>query len=191
MNDRGLIIATGMRYLYAGVLVGLLVVGASCRQSGAGRQNGQVTVAAAANLIEAFNFLGPEFEARTGIHAVFSFASTAQLTRQIENSAPFDVIAAADAAHVDQLDREGLLAPGSRAVYATGVLALWIPPGSKVAVARLEDLTSPDVHIIAVAKPDLAPYGHRSSLSQEPEISERPGPRNRTACIFPAFRHRD
>jgi molybdate transport system substrate-binding protein len=118
----------------------------------------EVTVAAAANLTTIFQQLGPSFEAASGIHPIFSFASTAQLTRQIENSAPFDVFAAADAEHVEQLDREHLLLPGSRAVYATGILALWIPPG-KAGIKRVEDLASPDVHVIAAAKPELAPYG--------------------------------
>src|ERR1700691_261956 len=90
----------------------------------------EVTVAAAANLNEVFQTLGPQFEAAPGVHPVFSFASTAQLAVQIENSAPFDVYAAADVQHVEQLDKKGLLLPRSRAVYATGILALWIPPGS-------------------------------------------------------------
>jgi molybdate transport system substrate-binding protein len=119
----------------------------------------EITIGAAANLSEVFQQLGPIFEKRTGIHPVFSFASTAQLARQVENGAPFDVIAAADAEHMEALDRKGLLLPGSRAVYATGVLALWIPPGSKAAITRLEDLISPGVRVIAIAKPELAPYG--------------------------------
>jgi molybdate transport system substrate-binding protein len=44
-------------------------------------------------------------------------------------------------------------------VYARGVLALWIPGGSSAVVSRLEDLTLPTVRVVAVAKPDLAPYG--------------------------------
>jgi molybdate transport system substrate-binding protein len=128
----------------------------SCRQD---RPKRTITVAAAANLTDVFQQLGPEFEAQTGIHPVFSFASTAQLARQIENSAPFDVFAAADTEHVAELDRKGLLARGSRAVYARGVLALWIPGGSKTPVSRLEDLTLPAVRVVAIAKPDLAPYG--------------------------------
>ncbi len=128
-----------------------------CRTANPARP--EVTVAAAANLTTIFQQqIGPRFEASRGIHPIFSFASTAQLTRQIENSAPFDVITAADAEHVEQLDREHLLIPDSRAVYAIGILALWIPPG-KAAIARIEDLASPDVHVIAVAKPELAPYG--------------------------------
>jgi len=118
-----------------------------------------VTVAAAANLTEVFQQIGPQFEARTGIHPVFSFASTAQLTQQIENGAPFDVFAAADATHLADLDRKGLLLAGSRVVYARGVLALWIPPGSQAHVARIQDLAASDVRFVAVAKPELAPYG--------------------------------
>src|SRR5580700_5504161 len=100
--------------------------------------------------MDVFQQIGPRFEAQTGIHPIFSFASTAQLTRQIENAAPFDVFAGADSEHAAELDQKGLLAPGSRAVYAIGILALWSPNSH---VARMEDLTSPAVHVIAIANP--------------------------------------
>ena len=119
----------------------------------------EIVVAAAANLTETFRALGPIFEGETGVHPIFSFASTAQLAQQIEYAAPFDVFAAADTLHVDQLDRKGLLVAGSRAVYAQGILALWVPPGAKASVKRMEDLTAPEVRVIAMAKPELAPYG--------------------------------
>jgi molybdate transport system substrate-binding protein len=153
-----------MKPLCVAALTGCLLAVTACRTAprGPAVARGQVTVAAAANLTEVFQRLGPVFEAHTGIHPVFSFASTAQLTQQIENGAPFDVIAAADSEHVEQLDRKGLLASGSRAVYAVGVLALWVPPGSRAAVARLEDLTRPQVRVVAVANPELAPYGEAS-----------------------------
>jgi molybdate transport system substrate-binding protein len=122
-------------------------------------QGAEITVAAAANLTEVAQTLGTEFEAQTKIHPVFSFGSTAQLTTQIENSAPFDVFLSADAEHADKLEHESLLAPASNAVYAVGVLALWIPPGGKGQVGRMEDLKSKDVQVIAVANPKLAPYG--------------------------------
>ncbi len=121
----------------------------------------RLTVAAAANLTEVAHELGAQFESRTGIQTVFSFGSTAQLTQQIENGAPFDVFLAADAQHVEQLDQKKLLAPGSRTAYADGVLALWMPSAA-TAVKGIEDLVSPDVHVIAVAKPELAPYGAAS-----------------------------
>ena len=119
----------------------------------------QLTIAAAANLTDVFEHMGPRFEADTGIHPIFSFASTAQLSRQIENAAPFDVFAAADSEHVAGLEQRGLLVAGSRAVYARGVLALWIPESGHGAVRRIQDLKLPGVRVIAIAKPDLAPYG--------------------------------
>lgn len=122
-------------------------------------QGAEITVAAAANLTAVARTLGSEFEAQTKIHPVFSFGSTAQLTAQIENSAPFDVFLSADAEHVDKLDHERMLTPGSSAVYAVGVLALWIPPGGKGQVARIEDLKAKEVQVIALANPKLAPYG--------------------------------
>ena len=119
----------------------------------------QVSVAAASNLTEVFREIGTRFEAATGIHPVFSFGATAQLTQQLENGAPFDVIAAADTEHVDALDQKGLLAAGSKAVYAIGVLALWAPPGSHANITGIADLAGHDVKVIAIAKPELAPYG--------------------------------
>ncbi len=119
----------------------------------------QITVAAAANLAEVAQALGPAFEAQTKIHPVFSLGSTAQLTTQIENSAPFDVFLAADAEHIDKLDHEKLLTPGSDAVYAVGVLALWIPPNSHAKISEITDLAGIETRVIAVANPKLAPYG--------------------------------
>jgi molybdate transport system substrate-binding protein len=118
----------------------------------------RISVAAAANLTGVAQELGSRFEAETKIHPVFSFGSTAQLTQQIENGAPFDLFLAADAEHVEQLDKKGLLVPGSRAAYAIGVLALWVPSAA-MPVKSIQDLLSPEVHVIAVAKPELAPYG--------------------------------
>ena len=116
-------------------------------------------VAAASNLTNAFEQAGARFEMETSIHVVFSFGSTAQIAQQAEHGAPFDLIAAADTEHIDALDRKGLLLPASRALYARGVLALWIPATGPALVNGLNDLTSKQVKIIALAKPELAPYG--------------------------------
>jgi molybdate transport system substrate-binding protein len=122
---------------------------------------GSIHVAAAANLTAAASKLGAECQAQTGVEAVFSYGSTAQLAAQIENGAPFDVFLAADAVHVAQLARRKVIEPGSRAIYANGVLALWIPSPA-TPVNALADLASARVRVIAVAKPELAPYGSAS-----------------------------
>jgi molybdate transport system substrate-binding protein len=137
-------------------------IAASCRSHGPenGRTNSQdLIVAAASNLTDAFAEVGPRFTGKTRIRVVFSFGATADLARQIENGAPFDVFAAADTEHVEQLERKGLLVPGTRAVYARGRLVMWLPPGSNLKIERIQDITAKAFDRIAVAKPDVAPYG--------------------------------
>jgi molybdate transport system substrate-binding protein len=143
------------------LLLFVLLCTVSCQFQAENRKNAstELVVAAASNLTEAFAEIGPAFTHETGVRVVFSFGATADLSKQIENGAPFDVFAAADTVHPDRLEREGLLAPGTRALYARGRLVLWLPPGSSLKAERIEDLTTAAFERIAVAKPDVAPYG--------------------------------
>ena len=118
-----------------------------------------IVVAAAANLSRAFEELGRKFTARAGVRVTFSFGATGELAQQIENGAPFDVFASADVRHLDKLLRNGLIRNGSRALYARGRLVLWTPPASRLRLEQVEDLTAARVSKIALAKPDIAPYG--------------------------------
>ena len=118
----------------------------------------QLVVAAAANLTEAFNELEPLFEQSSGADVVFSYGATGDLARQIENGAPFDVFAAADIAHVERLEKQGLFVDGTKAIYARGKLVAWVPSG-KNKLTRVEDVAGDEFERIAIAKPDVAPYG--------------------------------
>jgi molybdate transport system substrate-binding protein len=51
----------------------------------------EIIVAAAANLTEAFALLGERWTKTSGVRVRFSFGATADLAKQIENGAPFDV----------------------------------------------------------------------------------------------------
>ena len=119
----------------------------------------KLTVAAASNLTDVFADVGRAFKVKTGRDVIFSYGPTAELSQQIENGAPFDLFAAADLEHVDALVSKGKLTSDSRAVYALGQLALWIPDAERSGVRELRDLTKPRVRFIALAQPALAPYG--------------------------------
>ena len=119
----------------------------------------EITVATAANLIGVFDEIGDSFTRDTGIKVTLSYASTAQLAQQVENGAPFDVYAAADTEHVDGLIRKERLVPDSRAVYARGQLALWIPKGEVMDATEIAGLASPKIRFVAIANPSAAPYG--------------------------------
>lgn len=147
-------------FLFLLLISVLLIFTYGCR-SGASRTEGasEINVAAASNLTDAFNELGKEFTARTGIRVVNSFGATADLAKQIEQGAPFDVFAAADVEHVEALNSKALILSGTSAIYARGRLVLWIPPNSRASINRIEDIKQSGVERIAVAKPDVAPYG--------------------------------
>ena len=142
------------RKRYAGrQIAALLFFGFSCL----GAPQPELHVAAAANLNHALADLSAAFERQTQIHIVPTFGATAQLEQQIENGAPFDVFMAADVEHVTELAAKGATVPGTRAIYARGQLAIWAP--ERPGLTTLAGLTDPSIRIIAVAKPELAPYG--------------------------------
>jgi molybdate transport system substrate-binding protein len=118
-----------------------------------------LTVAAASDLTPAFEEIGRAFESATKTKVVYVFGSTGMLTRQIENGAPVDLFAAASVSYVDQLEKKGLIIPDTKAVYARGRIALWMPNESTLRLQGIADLARPEVMRVAIANPDHAPYG--------------------------------
>lgn len=119
----------------------------------------QITVAAAADLQYAFTDIARLFEAQTGHTVTLVFGSTGQLAQQIENGAPYDLLAAANIQYVETLADQGLIAPDSIALYARGRIVLAVNKQSGIRIARLEDLIKADISHVAIANPDHAPYG--------------------------------
>jgi molybdate transport system substrate-binding protein len=119
----------------------------------------EILVAAASDLTLAFEDIGRQFEQETGIKATFSYGSTGTLARQIENGAPVDIFAAANVEFIEQLERQGLIVPGSKALYARGRLTVWRRADSALKIERIEELAQPQIASIAIAQPEHAPYG--------------------------------
>src|SRR5215213_373557 len=119
----------------------------------------ELTVAAASDVTPAFEEIAREFESATKTKVVFVFGSTGLLTRQIENGAPVDLFAAANVSYVDHLEKEGLIIPGTKAIYARGRITLWTPNESTLRLQGIADLARPEVMRVAIANPDHAPYG--------------------------------
>ncbi|RME01068.1 MAG: molybdate ABC transporter substrate-binding protein [Deltaproteobacteria bacterium] len=114
-------------------------------------------VSAASDLTYAFAEIGEAFHRKTGIALQFNFGSTGLLAQQIAQGAPVDLFAAANRRYIEELDREGLLLPGTIAPYAQGRLVLWLRPGLPARIEALEAL--PRLGRIAIANPTHAPYG--------------------------------
>jgi molybdate transport system substrate-binding protein len=142
-------------------LVGWLVVSACSGPASSPSNPAPVTltISAASDLTRAFTEVGAAFEAATGTKVVFNFGSTGQLAQQIEQGAPVDVFAAANASYIDQLDAKGLILSDTKQRYANGRIVLWTRADSELQLERLEDLALPGVRRVAIANPDHAPYG--------------------------------
>jgi molybdate transport system substrate-binding protein len=123
------------------------------------RNDGKLHVAAAASLAPAFIELSHVFTETTGEQIVLTLSSTGALTEQIRNGAPFDVFASADEEHIDELITGGYLLPDSKVLFASGSLVLLVSLEHKDDVMRLSDLKRAEIHRVAIANPELAPYG--------------------------------
>ncbi len=136
-----------------------LILLSACNRHSPVASNKELTVAAAADLAPAFEELGREFQPTHKIKVVFSFGSSGLLAKQIENGAPMDLFAAANTDYIDQLDKQGLIVPDTRTIYARGRITLWTRKDSPQRIEKISDLTRPEVKRIAIANPDHAPYG--------------------------------
>jgi len=141
------------------------VLGVTADTTSPAQSASELLVAAAANLSDVFTMIAQEFEQAMGIHVILSFGATGNLARQIENGAPFDLFAAADVSTIDLLVEEGLILPESRRIYARGRLILWWPSDSQVQLETLQDLLKPEIERIALANPEIAPYGRAAMES--------------------------
>jgi len=119
---------------------------------------GEVSVAVAANFSAPLEAIAAAFTVATGHRVLVSSGSTGMLYAQIRQGAPFELLLAADETTPLNLEQDGLAAPGTRRTFAVGRLVLWSArPGfvdERGDVLRGDGFTH-----LAIANPDLAPYG--------------------------------
>ncbi len=144
--------------LRAFVILFLAVAGQACSPTPAPPR-----VAAASDLQFALTEIADRFATETGDRVELVFGSSGNLTRQIQDGAPFSVFLSADEAFVEQLARAGRTRDQG-VLYAIGRIVLFAPPGSPLTpsegfdgLARL--LERGRVPRFAIANPDHAPYG--------------------------------
>jgi molybdate transport system substrate-binding protein len=124
-----------------------------------GAQAESATIAVAANFVRPLEELQRAFEQRGAHRLTVVSGSTGQLYAQITNAAPFDVLLSADTEHPDMLIAAGLADGTQRFTYAIGKLALFTRDVAKFAPFDLGALSRIDYRWLAIANPELAPYG--------------------------------
>jgi molybdate transport system substrate-binding protein len=127
----------------------------------------EAVVAVAANFAEVAERLEKDFEAASGQTLSLVVGSTGKLYAQIENGAPFDVFLSADEETPARLEREGRAVAGSRFTYATGRLTLWSAEPGRVGKDGAATLKEGKFRRLAIANPELAPYGAAAKQALE------------------------
>jgi len=116
-------------------------------------------IAVAANFAKPAERLIQAFAAESGHEIEVSAGSTGTLAAQIRNGAPFTLLLSADERRPEELEAEGLAVAGSRFTYAVGKLVLWGPDPRWVVLDPTASLTNPQLTHLAIANPEVAPYG--------------------------------
>lgn len=119
-----------------------------------------VKIAAAGNL----RFILDEIKAKYAMVSpktkiLVNVGASGALFQQITNGADFDLFMAADKVYPDKLKAQGIVS-GQVKTYAFGKLVIW---SNTLDLSKgLDIITTKSVNRIAIAKPDIAPYGARA-----------------------------
>src|ERR1700724_4091457 len=108
----------------------LLVLGA------ARAQNGELRIAAAADLKFVMDELAEQYKKLAPVEVRVTYGSSGNFFSQIQNGAPFDLFFSADIDSPKKLKSAGFAEPGSIFTYAIGRIVLWAPADSKLDVAH-------------------------------------------------------
>jgi len=119
------------------------------------------TVAVAANMKDAFGEINTAFKAAGNPEVRVVYGSSGNFTAQIMNGAPFNLLISADEHFPLELYKQGKIVDGG-VIYAIGKLALIAKNSSGIKLVDSKaDLAKAigRANKIAIAKPELAPYG--------------------------------
>jgi molybdate transport system substrate-binding protein len=131
-----------------------------------------LTVFAAASLTESFKELGQQFEAtHPGVNVLFNFAGSQQLRAQLEQGAPADVFASANAKEMNGAIESSLVVSGTQQTFAANRLVVIYPKGNPGNLTSLADLGRPGVKLVVADK--AVPVG-QYTLEMLAKMSEDP-----------------
>jgi molybdate transport system substrate-binding protein len=119
-----------------------------------------VKIAAASNLRYALEEIKSKYsQLHPNADISINFGSSGTLFQQVSNGAEYDIFMAADRIYPEKLKALGMVS-GDVTTYAFGKLVIW---SNTVDVSKgLEILSDKSVVRIAIANPQLAPYGEKS-----------------------------
>jgi molybdate transport system substrate-binding protein len=119
----------------------------------------EVTVFAAASLVNSLKEVAADYEKQSGDKIVFNFAASSVLERQIEHGAPADIFFSADEARMDALEKKDLILKETRTNRLSNSLVIVTPARSRLRIQSPADLAGDKVKRLALADPKMVPAG--------------------------------
>ena len=118
-----------------------------------------LTMSAASSLTDVLLQLQNQAQRFVGVQIYLNFGGSANLRRQIEQGVPADLFFPAAGEDMDKLQKEGLIAAGSRSDILRNSLVVIADPSTKAAAAAdLRGLFA-SAKAVAVGNPDTVPSG--------------------------------
>jgi molybdate transport system substrate-binding protein len=131
------------------LLVLLALILSAC---GASNASHTLTVYAAVSLTDAFTEIGKVFEAEhSGVIVLFNFGGSQNLRTQIEQGAPADVFASANAKEMDTLVMQNFIEADAPRMFLANRLVVILPKDNPAGVKSLEDLGKPGLKLVLAA----------------------------------------
>jgi molybdate transport system substrate-binding protein len=126
----------------------------------------ELTLSVAISMKEAVEEIGRRFvQSRSGVRLHYNFGGSGELQKQIEAGAPVDIFVSAADRQMNELDRRGLIFPGSRRTFAHNALSVIVPADTRLTFTRAADLVQPQVQRIAIGNPTTVPAGQYAEES--------------------------
>jgi len=146
-----------------GLLAGLGVAAIAPRTALAARAP---LVLAAASLQESMSAAADAWAKKDRARPVCSFAASSALARQIAAGAAADLFCSADEAWMDDIEKRGLIAPGTRVPFLGNRLVIVAPAGTPLA-RPYDEFRALGAMRIALADPDSVPAGRYAKAALE------------------------
>jgi molybdate transport system substrate-binding protein len=161
---------------FVALIAGVLIAWAAASAGAA-----PLTVFAAASLRNALDEVVAAYAAQHPPPPVVSYAASSALARQIENGSPADVFISADVDWMDELERKGLVAPGTRRNLLRNRLVLVAPADHPQKLEPVPGFALADaLHggRLALADPAFVPAGKYARAALEklgvwPQVAHR------------------
>jgi molybdate transport system substrate-binding protein len=119
----------------------------------------EITVFAAVSLTNALKEIAADYAKSGGGKVVFNFGASGTLEVQIRHGAPADLFFSADELKMNDLEKDGLMLPGSRKDLLSNSLAVVVPDDSTLTLSSAAGLADPKFKKIALGDTKLVPAG--------------------------------